>query len=264
MHFLLALLLRFLSLYAGLLLSLGTMSVLGQRTASFLYRTLLSWTLLLLCATYGVLAALTMRLFGAHYSSQWAAGRAFALAMRLLAGVRFDVLGPADASPLTTTRPAVFVANHQTALDVLLLGTVFPRRCSVTAKRSLRRVPFLGAFMALSGTVFVDRSAAGRAAAREAFADAARTMRRERQSVFIFPEGTRSNACEPTLLPFKKGAFHLAIEAGAPIVPIVSACYWGVLGIREWRFRKGRIPVVGECGMPLFFSRMLCCGIEGR
>ena len=114
----------------------------------------------------------------------------------------------------------------------------------MTAKKSLRMAPFLGWFMALSGTVFIDR--ANRTTAMKAFEGAAAEIKRHRQSVFIFPEGTRSNAEEPTLLDFKKGAFHLAIQAGVPIVPIVAGCYWGVLGVREGRFRKGRIPVMGS------------------
>ena len=135
------------------------------------------------------------------------------------------------------------MGNHQTALDVLLLGTIFPKHCSVTAKKSLKRAPFLGWFMSLSGTVFIDR--ADRKTALKAFEGAAEEMKRRKQSVFIFPEGTRSNAEEPMLLPFKKGAFHLAIQAGVPIVPVVTGCYWGILGARQRRFRAGRIPVVG-------------------
>ena len=136
------------------------------------------------------------------------------------------------------------MGNHQTALDVLLLGTIFPKYCSVTAKKSLKRTPFLGWFMALSGTVFIDR--ASRTSALKAFEGAADEMKRKRQSVFIFPEGTRSHAEEPMLLGFKKGAFHLAIQAKVPIVPVVTGCYWGVLSARESRFRAGRIPVQGR------------------
>merc|ERR1711939_705192 len=58
---------------------------------------------------------------------------------------------------LNSNRPAVFIVNHQTELDVLLLGWIWPKHCSVTAKKSLRNVPFLGWFMTLSGTVFIDR-----------------------------------------------------------------------------------------------------------
>ena len=71
-------------------------------------------------------------------------------------------------------------------------------------------------------------------------------MRKEGLSVFIFPEGTRSYADGPEMGAFKKGAFHLAVKAGVPIVPVVAGNYWGVLSVREQRFRGGRIPVTGE------------------
>lgn len=156
-------------------------------------------------------------------------------------GVRFEIV---EGEEHLSTRPCVLIGNHQSELDVLLLGTIFPQYCAVTAKSSLKRVPFLGWFMALSGTVFIDRS--DRQSAVKAFEGAAEEMRRERQSVFIFPEGTRSYAAGPELGAFKKGAFHLAVQAGVPVVPVVCANYWGVLSVRERRFRGGRIPVKGK------------------
>lgn len=68
-------------------------------------------------------------------------------------------------------------------------------------------------------------------------------MKTERQSVFIFPEGTRSYYDHPDLLPFKKGAFHLAIQAQVPIIPIVVANYSNVLNVKRKTFQPGRIPV---------------------
>jgi lysophosphatidate acyltransferase len=68
-------------------------------------------------------------------------------------------------------------------------------------------------------------------------------MRSQRQNVFIFPEGTRSYAEEPELLPFKKGAFHLAVQAQVPIVPIVVANYSHVLNVRRNFFNPGIIDV---------------------
>lgn len=124
---------------------------------------------------------------------------------------------------------------------MLVLGCIFPKYCSVTAKKSLKWMPFLGWFMALSKTVFIDRS--NRQAAVSAFDSAAKTMHDEKQSVFIFPEGTRSYAETPMLLPFKKGAFHLAIQAQVPIVPCVCANYSHVLNVKKRIFIPGRIPV---------------------
>ncbi|MCJ1476616.1 1-acylglycerol-3-phosphate O-acyltransferase [Lambiella insularis] len=258
MHLLLSLLLQFLTAYLILTLSLFLLSLTtAYPPFSFLARLFASYAALTLCAIYGVLASLLLRLFSAQHSAQHATARAFAHTMALFTGVRFEILA---GRPHLDTRPAVFVGNHQTALDVLLLGEIFPTHCSVTAKKSLKTVPFLGWFMALSGTVFIDR--ADRATALKAFEGAAREMREKRQSVFIFPEGTRSNAETPLLLPFKKGAFHLAIQAKVPIVPVVASCYWGVLGAREGRFRAGRIPVVGKQAYSTPFPPAFQCPIS--
>lgn len=97
--------------------------------------------------------------------------------------------------------------------------------------------------VALSKTVFIDRG--NRETARLAFEGAARQMKQERQSVFIFPEGTRSYATRAELLPFKKGAFHLAIQAQVPIVPIVVANYSNILHVQSRTFTSGKIPVKG-------------------
>jgi len=66
------------------------------------------------------------------------------------------------------------------------------------------------------------------------------------QSVWIFPEGTRSYADSPILLPFKKGAFHFAIQAGVPIVPIVVANYERLFSIKKRRFESGKVRIKGS------------------
>ena len=97
--------------------------------------------------------------------------------------------------------------------------------------------------MALSGTVFIDRG--NRRTAVAAFDGAAAEMQKHRQSVFIFAEGTRSYFDKPDLLPFKKGAFHLAIQAKVPIVPVVVANYSYVLNVKKWIFRSGTVLIKG-------------------
>ncbi|ESZ97820.1 hypothetical protein SBOR_1829 [Sclerotinia borealis F-4128] len=207
--------------------------------AGFFARILTGYIALIICACYGVFISIILRLVGNYRTSQWAVARAFKWIMWFTTGVTFVVEDPHNY--LGTTRPAVIIGNHQTELDVLMLGCIFPRFCSVTAKKSLKNVPFLGWFMSLSGTVFIDRANAKDA--RQAMAGAVTEIREERQNVYMFPEGTRSYAKEPTLLPFKKGAFHLAVQAGVPVVPVVVACYSDVLHVQSWRFRSGRIPV---------------------
>ncbi|KAF2124217.1 1-acylglycerol-3-phosphate O-acyltransferase [Dothidotthia symphoricarpi CBS 119687] len=207
-----------------------------------------AFIMLLFSASYGVVASILCRCAGYGGLSQWTTGRSFKWLMWWTTGVTFSVHdngksvgGRRGGEEALLERPAVFVGNHQSELDVLMLGCIFPQYCSVTAKSSLKWMPFLGWFMSLSKTVFIDR--ANRATARAAFDSAVDTMRSSRQSVFIFPEGTRSYASEPTLLPFKKGAFHLAVQAQVPIVPIVCANYSNVLDAKKRRFNPGVVDV---------------------
>jgi 1-acyl-sn-glycerol-3-phosphate acyltransferase len=111
--------------------------------------------------------------------------------------------------------PFVVVANHQSVLDILLLSHV-PREMKWVAKDELFRIPWVGWMLRMSGDIAIrrgDADSGGEALAR-AKAYLARGM-----SVIIFPEGTRS--ARGTLLPFKSGAFRLALDAGVPVLPIV-------------------------------------------
>lgn len=230
----------FLGGYTALTISFYMLS-LAVPKAAFVARLLASYISLILCAIYGVVVSVLLRLAGNAQSAQHATARAFAFVMALTTGVRFDVIDP--EGHLDRVRPAVIIGNHQTELDVLMLGAMFPRNCGVTAKKSLKKVPFLGWFMALSGTVFIDRK--NTKDARQAMAGAAEVMQTQRQSVYMFPEGTRSYSKEPMLLPFKKGAFHLAVQAQVPIVPCVVANYSHILWIKGMVFKSGRIPIKG-------------------
>jgi lysophosphatidate acyltransferase len=233
--------------YFGLTVAFYLLS-LRVPVAGFVARLLASYAALISCASYGVLASIFLRLVGYGGNAQWATARAFKYVMWLTTGVTFIIEDPNDY--LNKTRPAVFIGNHQTELDVLMLGCMFPKYTSVTAKKSLKNWPFLGWFMSLSGTVFIDRANSN--SARHAMAGAAEEISRDRQNVYMFPEGTRSYAKEPMLLPFKKGAFHLAVQAGVPIVPVVVANYSDVLYLQGWRFNSGTIPMKG-----MFSSMML-------
>jgi lysophosphatidate acyltransferase len=224
--------------YAALIIFFYAMSLVVPK-AAFAARGLASYIALLIVAAYGVFASIFLTIVGKQQIAQWAVGRSFRYLMLYTTGVEFVIEDPDNV--LGTTRPAVFVGNHQTELDVLMLGTMFPKYCSITAKASLKKMPFLGWFMSLSGSIFIDRK--NSKDAREAMKGAATEIQSKRQSVYMFPEGTRSYAKEPMLLPFKKGAFHLAVQAGVPIVPCVVANYSHVLYPKTLTFRAGKIPV---------------------
>lgn len=209
--------------------------------AAFVARSLATYATGLFVAFLGAIASVFLTLLGRQQIAQWFTARLFKYLAIVTAGVTFTVEDPNNY--LGTTRPAVFIANHQTELDVLMLGCMFPKYCSVTAKSSLKHVPFLGWFMRLSGTIFIDRKNAKDA--REAMKGAADEIQQKQQSVYMFPEGTRSYAKEPGLLPFKKGAFHLAVQAGVPVVPIVVANYSHIMFVKDMVFNSGSIPVKG-------------------
>ncbi|MFO0689942.1 MAG: HAD-IB family hydrolase [Myxococcota bacterium] len=130
-----------------------------------------------------------------------------------LAGIDLRVEGEAN---LWAERPAVFIFNHQSALDPLLMLKLVRRDLTAVGKIELRRTPVLGPLFAAAGIVFVDRS--DTKAAIEALAPAVQALKQGR-SLVIAPEGTRSPT--PRLGRFKKGAFHMAMQAGVPIVPVV-------------------------------------------
>ena len=114
------------------------------------------------------------------------------------------------------TQPHIIVANHSGNSDIPLLMMLVPRPLRFLAKRAVGMLPFLGWMLHLAGFPFIDREQARRG--RLSLAEVARRVREEKMVVAIFPEGTRSP--EGTVLPFKKGAFLLAIQAGVPVVPV--------------------------------------------
>jgi 1-acyl-sn-glycerol-3-phosphate acyltransferase len=130
-----------------------------------------------------------------------------------LAGVRLSVRGEEH---LWSHRPAIFVFNHQSSLDVLIIGNLLRRDVTGVAKAEAAADPRFALFGALAGVAYVDRSDTAQAVSAlgqvlDRLADGV--------SIAIAPEGTRSTTA--TLGPFKKGAFHMAMQAGVPVVPVV-------------------------------------------
>ncbi|HJU83055.1 MAG TPA: lysophospholipid acyltransferase family protein [Holophagaceae bacterium] len=131
-------------------------------------------------------------------------------------------------------RPVVFVGNHASLFDPPLMISTLPSHPVFIAKRELALVPFLGWVIWLADFIFIDRGRLERAKA--SLASAVRRVH-EGQSVVVFPEGTRSRSGE--LLPFKKGSFLLAKEAGAEVVPVAIHGGSVILPPGSWRVAPG-------------------------
>ncbi|XP_035246906.1 1-acyl-sn-glycerol-3-phosphate acyltransferase beta isoform X2 [Anguilla anguilla] len=151
-------------------------------------------------------------------------------------GLRFEVSG---WEHLQTEGPYVIISNHQSSLDVLGLMEILPDRCTMVAKKELVYAGTVGIVCWLGGIVFINRKKTNDA--KSVMGDAAKTMLKDQIRLWVFPEGTRNQKGD--LLPFKKGAFHLAIQAQAPIIPIVFSSYSNFYLRKEKQFKSGTITL---------------------
>jgi len=131
-------------------------------------------------------------------------------------------------------RPYVAVSNHESYGDIFLISHL-PWEMKWLAKVELLRIPVFGWMMRMAGDVPVHR---GRAASRKDAILACRDRLAKRVSVMIFPEGTRS--ADGAMLPFRDGAFLLALETGTPILPLAVAGTGHGMAKGTFRFRPTR------------------------
>lgn len=181
----------------------------GRPTRAQIVRTVLAQSSVVPAATAGLLTGflngskrlgvnLTMSTWGDYAIS--------------LAGVRMDVRGEEH---LWANRPCVFMFNHQSNFDGIVLMKLLRRDVTAIAKAELKHMPIVGPIFSLGDVVFIDREDSE--GAIDALKHAATTLENG-LSIAIAPEGTRQRT--PALGPFKKGGFHLAVAAQVPIVPI--------------------------------------------
>jgi putative phosphoserine phosphatase/1-acylglycerol-3-phosphate O-acyltransferase len=129
------------------------------------------------------------------------------------AGVQVDVIGEDN---LWRARPAIFIANHQSSLDPLVVGSLLKRDFTGVGKKEAKYDPRMVLASLVLDPVYIDRSNSTQARGE---LDKLTERIRSGTSIMIFPEGTRT--ATQALGPFKKGAFHMAMQAGVPVVPIV-------------------------------------------
>lgn len=146
-----------------------------------------------------------------------------------LTGSRYTITGRELADP---KRPAIYVANHASLVDIFLGAWLSPTGTCGVAKKEIIYYPFFGQFFWLAGHLRLDRGNHARAVA--SLAELAALVKQHGLSIFIWPEGSRSR--DGRLRPFKKGAFHVALATGLPIVPMVIAG-----SHRAWETRSLRL-----------------------
>ena len=140
---------------------------------------------------------------------------------------------------LEADRSYVFASNHRSYLDTAALFRYAGRRIGLVAKKELLKAPVLGQGMSFVNIIAIDRSNAERA--RQSM-EKAREVIKDGYSFGVFVEGTRALPGE--LLPFKKGAFHLALQTGVPVVPVAIKNTDWMMGKRTGVLYPGTIEIV--------------------
>lgn len=145
-------------------------------------------------------------------------GSALMRPLSTLLGLGWVVKG--EVHLLDRDEACVIVANHQSSIDLLGMFHIWSKlnRVAAIAKQSLMYYGTFGLTAYLCGTVFVDRRNPKLAAVR--VNTVAQTLKAEKVKLWVFPEGTRNSDKDIEMLPFKKGAFHVATSANLPILPI--------------------------------------------
>ncbi|KAL8174547.1 UNVERIFIED_CONTAM: 1-acyl-sn-glycerol-3-phosphate acyltransferase beta [Gekko kuhli] len=155
---------------------------------------------------------------------------------KYLYGLRFDVKG---LEHFEVEGPCVIVSNHQSILDMMGLMEVLPDRCVQIGKRELLCFGSVGLIMYLGGVIFINRKSTSNA--KSVMSGVGQAMAKDNVKVWIYPEGTRNGNGD--LLPFKKGAFHLAIQTQVPVIPVVYSSFNTFYNPEKNLFTSGRIQV---------------------
>jgi 1-acyl-sn-glycerol-3-phosphate acyltransferase len=194
----------------------------------------LFWTAGWIC-----LALLVGMLTGGRHWPLRMAARYWAPGLLHGAGARLEVEG---LERVDWSQPHVIAANHQSMIDVCALFRALPVPVRFVLKQELAQVPFVGAYARAMGMVFIERASARRSAQR---LHAAVGIVRAGACLCAFPEGTRSR--DGRVGPFKGGVFQVAIESGAPVLPVAIEGSGAVLPAVGFRVRPGAIVLrIGE------------------
>jgi 1-acyl-sn-glycerol-3-phosphate acyltransferase len=204
---------------------------------------LLAWTVVS-AVSYGfmtMLASALSRSLGRKVARLWCVHLLF------LTRVKVVLRGASNIEPGKTY---VFVANHQGYFDIPVLYSSLGSGLSFVAKKELFALPFFGWGMAAIGCISMDRKNPRNA--RSSISRAIAVLRKNHQSLVLFPEGTRSQTGR--VGEFKRASFTLALEAGVPLVP-VAICGTGAVHNRtSHRIRPGTVTVV--VGTPILTEKM--------
>ncbi len=152
-------------------------------------------------------------------------------------GIKKEVI---DEEKIYSRRPAILIGNHQSGMDFALIGSLAPSYSVVVGKKEISYLPIIGWYFKIAGNLMIDRS--NKEDSHTQMNRLAEILVKRNIVASIFPEGTRNRKSNEELLPFKKGAFHIAFAKGIPIIPVVCS---SLRNIAVWeRFELGGGKVI--------------------
>lgn len=163
---------------------------------------------------------------------------------RRILGIRIEASG---LERIASGTSYVFMPNHASFLDGPLVMMLIPGAARVILKKPILRIPIVGTAMRFVGFVPVDRK--GAEGGKKSIARAVSLMRRKGYSFLIFPEGTRT--LDGRLGPFHRGGFFLALESGAPIIPVTISGTRELMPKTQWFARCGTVRAVFHEPIPV-------------
>jgi 1-acyl-sn-glycerol-3-phosphate acyltransferase len=169
----------------------------------------------------------------AHYMSK----------VSTLLGLEIEVRTPESIKDIG---PAVYICNHQNSYDIFTVGAAVQPSTVSVGKKSLKWIPFFGQMYWLTGNILIDRVNSSKA--MNTIALTAKKITDKELSVWLFPEGTRSNG--KGLLPFKTGAFRTAQQANVPIIPVCVSNTHEKIKLGRWD--NGKLII--ELLEPIYFN----------
>ena len=154
-----------------------------------------------------------------------------------IVGIKLQIL---NEDRLQLARPAVVIGNHQTGLDLGLISWACPEGSVIVAKKQIKSIPIFGWFFGAAGNLYIDRSKP--IEAKRQMTEMIETLKKKNLNLAIFPEGTRNRGA-PGMLPFKKGAFHLAVNTGFPLIPVVCSSLKGKAIWEDFELSGGKVLI---------------------
>jgi 1-acyl-sn-glycerol-3-phosphate acyltransferase len=185
-----------------------------------------------ICSVFAMIFAVIDR----SYTVYFKISKIFSGGVLLISGIKLEVTGLEN---IDKDKTYVFVSNHASQYDIVVLQKTIPNRMAMIFKKELAKIPFFGWQLAMGPYVMIDRENYEKA--MKSIEEAKEKMKKQNISIVVFAEGTRSKTGE--IQPFKRGAFRLATQVGYPIIPTTVIGSNKIMPKGTYKLRRGTIKV---------------------